>query len=80
MLQIRGKLGNFCCKSGASWENFVANQGQVGKFLLQIRGNLGNFCCKSGASGFFLRGLFLVVHGFQPEGESAAFVDFRFHG
>ena len=38
MLQIRGKLGNFCCKSGASWVNFVVNQGQVGKFLLQIRG------------------------------------------
>ena len=52
MLQIRGKLGKFCRKSGATWEIFVANQGQVGKFLLQIRGKW-----------IFLRGLFFVVHG-----------------
>ena len=39
------------------------------QFLLQIRGKW-----------IFLRGLFLVVHGFQPERETAAFVDFRFHG
>ena len=64
-----GKYTVFCRKSGATWEIFVANQGQVGKFLLQIRGKW-----------IFLRGLFFVVHGFQPEGETAAFVDFRFHG
>lgn len=75
-----GKYTVFCRKSGATCEIFVANQGQLGKFLLQIRGKLGSFCCKSGASGFFLRGLFFVVHGFQPEGETAAFIDFRFHG
>ena len=85
-----GKYTVFCRKSGASWGIFVANQGQVGRILLQIRGKLENFCCKSGATceifvanqgqvDFFAR-LFFVVHGFQPEGETAAFVDFRFHG
>ena len=69
-----GKYTVFCRKSGATCEIFVANQGQLGKFLLQIRGKLGNFCRKSGASWEvfvanqgqvdFLRGLFLVVHGF----------------
>ena len=36
MLQIRGKLGKFCRKSGATWGNFVANQGQVDFFARVI--------------------------------------------
>ena len=45
-----GKYTVFCRKSGATWGIFVANQGQVGEFLLQIRGKFGKFCRKSGAS------------------------------